>query len=403
MVSPLSSRIINLEAKAKINKDFKPPSHHKMHKPPWQLESRRKRISGYIADRESPTEVIQTEKQMRANQIETNVKKRKVEELNFQAHNVKKDLAIAGMKYSPRSRALPIGSIDMSNVELVTASNYVSDITPSPSEGSPTNNTSYVAPSSSFENMSTYVSLIEATKIFYKGGRTRRQHIQTFASTTPRSSSSSTTGQSASLEDDETASSTSLCPRLVEKVKAYKRTCTVYKILFKSETNVISLDNALISSDTARLIIDAEEPHNIVHVSASFSRLTGIPSDQLVNHSLSKLLVGEEVDNKTVDILLDFEEPTEGSEDDLKDENQDVQAKHNIMSCKYVASHVPSTNIWSGTDKKPRISHFVLDFEKLLPVEEESVIAVKQALSKEIINESRLSGDKETVAMTIVG
>ena len=122
----------------------------------------------------------------------------------------------------------------------------------------------------------------------------------------------------------------------------------------------------------------------------------------MVNHSLSKLLVGE-VNNKTVDILLDFEEPTEGPEDDLKDENQDVQAKDNIMTYKYVASQVPSTNIWCGTDKKPRISNFVLDFEKLLPVEEESVIAVKQAPPKKIMSESRLLGDNGTVAMTVIG
>jgi hypothetical protein len=125
----------------------------------------------------------------------------------------------------------------------------------------------------------------------------------------------------------------------------------------------------------------------------------------LVNHSLSELLVGEEINNKTVDILLDFKEPTEGSEDGRKeDENQDVQAKDNIMTYKYVASQVPSTKVWCGTDKKPRLSHFVLDFEKLLPVEEESVIAVKQqAPPKEIMTESGLLGDKGTVAMTVVG
>jgi len=84
MVSPLSSRIYNLEAKAKI-KNLK-PSLTNDSKLPWQIENRRKRISGYIADKESESVVVNTQKQHRAEQVESLAKRRKVEQQNFKAH-----------------------------------------------------------------------------------------------------------------------------------------------------------------------------------------------------------------------------------------------------------------------------------------------------------------------------
>ena len=67
-------------------------------------------------------------KDRRASQIAEHSRKRKVEELNYSALTVKEDLELAGKSYKYaaqlRSRALPVGSVDMSKVRLVTAGTY---------------------------------------------------------------------------------------------------------------------------------------------------------------------------------------------------------------------------------------------------------------------------------------
>jgi hypothetical protein len=430
MVSPLSSRIINLEAKAKIKKDYK-ASRFNASKLPWQLESRRQRISGYTADREGSTQVVTTEKQIRANLVEASAKKRKIEELNFQAHNVKKDLANADMTYAPRSRALPAGVIDMSNVELVMASKYVSDIDPNidlinyQDSNSDTDNSSSGASSCSYisttslENISSYMSLIEEARSFYKGGPKQKRHrtMKRFTNNTTTHGSSTSTGTGTSTDPSTTNSmcssttslssastSSFLSPGLEEKVEVYKRNSTIHKILYTPESNEISLDNALISCDTARLIIDPEEPHNIIHANASFSRLSGIPSDQLVNESLSNILVGEQINDKTVDIL--FSSPTTststaatatavaGDNDNQEKTKLSQQSLNNntITACKYMTYQVLS-NTTSGTDNKSHISHFVIDFEKYDTASSSSPLALSSASA----SVSSLDSSKESM------
>jgi hypothetical protein len=163
MVTPLSSRIISLEAKVKI-KNTSYRKHAASTKMPWQLESRRKRISGYTADRDSPSQVVPAEKRFRAEQVELNAKRRKIEEGNFQAHNVKKDLANAnmnsGVKCCPKARNLVAGSIDISNVELVMAKDHKPDIVRDVRLG--WDKRAYV------DTFSAYASLMDAVKPLYK-------------------------------------------------------------------------------------------------------------------------------------------------------------------------------------------------------------------------------------------
>ena len=122
MVSPISSRIYNLEAKARIKSHFKTNVNNNL---PWQIENRTKKISGYTADRESsPALFVNAEKNLRAEQVEAFAKKRKIEELNYQAYNAKNDLVNAGIEFVPKSKALLEGTIDMKNVELVMSSKY---------------------------------------------------------------------------------------------------------------------------------------------------------------------------------------------------------------------------------------------------------------------------------------
>jgi hypothetical protein len=118
MVPPLSSRILNIEAKATINPfiTINPlPFDHVV----------RKRVSGYSADRESPEEEdVSESKQNRAHQVEVNAKRRRIDELIFQAINIKADLERVGIHYVPTTRPHfhGHGNVDMSTVKLVTVS-----------------------------------------------------------------------------------------------------------------------------------------------------------------------------------------------------------------------------------------------------------------------------------------
>ena len=113
----------------------------------------RVRPSGYTADQESngsssihsgaglfvlgdagvpnftmDTSSVNPTKDRRASQIAEHSRKRKVEELNYSAVTVKEDLKLAGKSYEHatqlRSRALPVGSVDLSKVRLVTSGTY---------------------------------------------------------------------------------------------------------------------------------------------------------------------------------------------------------------------------------------------------------------------------------------
>ena len=247
MVSPLSSRIYNLEAKVKIKN---PSQARKSYKLPWQIENRRKRISGYIADRESPSMVVNAEKQLRAKQIQGHAKKRKNEEQHFEAHNVKNDLANAGINFVPRSRALPEGSIDMSNVELIMSSNY------SPVKRPRTDTTSDNC-RSSIDVMSDYLSLIDATKDHYKVNKMNKKNEKVMNKALSTTSTISTTGDSSPscdsdyFEDDHFFTASTL-PGLAEKVNMFKHSNAICDFLSSSKDNFINLHEAFTFFDSAR-------------------------------------------------------------------------------------------------------------------------------------------------------
>jgi len=138
MVSPLSSRILNAEAKANMAGSsvyaYRPLIEE------WQHRAKtKKRVSGYSADgseQESPpSSECSFGKETRANQVEHEAKRRRTEEADFQAFHARNDLAKAGVNFLPgligRSRALTHGSIEMDRAGLVVVSRntpYVNDI-----------------------------------------------------------------------------------------------------------------------------------------------------------------------------------------------------------------------------------------------------------------------------------
>ena len=258
MVSPLSSRIFNLEAKAKIKTSSTSAINAKTQ--PWHIENRRKRISGYTADGESRSQSVNAEKQLRADQVEAHAKKRKIEEKNFQAYNIKNDLAKAGIEYSPRSRALPVGMIDMSKVELIMSSKYKADYLSQSDDKKDTEDNVCLK-----DNTEIFSSLISATRYFYNGTRKKfrsSQHrrvttkqadsIASSSSTTLNTSCPSESPLSSESEDDKLSAVKFHLPGLAEKVEEYKLSSIFFKILSSSNGKEVELGSALMSCNTAR-------------------------------------------------------------------------------------------------------------------------------------------------------
>lgn len=223
---------------------------------PWHIENRRKRISGYTADGESRSQSVNAEKQLRADQVEAHAKKRKIEEKNFQAFNVKNDLAKAGIEYSPRSRALPVGTIDMSKVELIMSSKYELDHRISTdSKGNIAQNEDISAQ----YNTDTFASLISTTSHFYNGRQNKARSSQRVpkpdsvtSSTTLNTSSPSESPFDSESEDENTPLTKIVLPGFVEKVEEYRISSVLSKIFRSSEGKIIDLEKALVSSITAR-------------------------------------------------------------------------------------------------------------------------------------------------------
>ena len=247
MVSPISSRIYNLEAKARIKSHFKTNVNNNL---PWQIENRTKKISGYTADRESsPALFVNAEKNLRAEQVEAFAKKRKIEELNYQAYNAKNDLVNAGIEFVPKSKALLEGTIDMKNVELVMSSKYRRNYSSNIQNHS-------IRDTYFFEMMNDCVGLFEISKDFYRSHGKQRKIRTSLHKVTSSTSGTSGTGTSLSSSpcdsesEEETTSTAYLMPRLTEKVNViHSNSGSIYKLLSSSNDDVISLEDALISSN----------------------------------------------------------------------------------------------------------------------------------------------------------
>jgi hypothetical protein len=200
MVTPLSSSIVHFEGKAKI----KNATHHKhaesTNKLQWQFERRRKHISNDTADREDASQVVTPMKRLRARKVEENAKRRKIEERNFQAHNVKNDLVDDSVRWECSSRspviAGAVGSIEMSNVGLVMAKDHGPGVANDIHLGWDT--------SAYIDRFSVYASLMDVSKPFYQHNhkcnhnhhKARFQRKSQWRSTETNSASSTITSSS---------------------------------------------------------------------------------------------------------------------------------------------------------------------------------------------------------------
>jgi len=352
MVSPLSSRILNLEAKAKI-KNFRPPQTVKQ---PWQIKNRKKRLSGYLADKErslSPSQFVNARKQMRADQVKSNAKRKKTGELNFQAHNARQYLSDAGVDFTPGPRTPAHDSIDLSNVELVIVSKE-KPYAPKACRNS----------DQSLGSTSDYSSLINMCKGFYDVGGSNRKivplhmavpksyvsnHYGTNSDTTGYTSICSSPVDSDSDAENEETHTSDICQVRVDYIEV-KCLPSAQNILQSHDEKILSLDDALQGFDDARLIVTSEAPHVIIHVNGPFSRLTTVPSEKMRGQPLMKIL--KENEYKTVDMIMSQDSDCieqNKSDDQVSDRMKNLHVKTSQVSCRF------------DKEKKPIVTHFAID------------------------------------------
>lgn len=144
MVSQLSSRVLNFEAN----------SHH-------EYRTRMTRVCGYIADKDSihSSNTTCVKKQKRAKIVGMTAKKRKIDELHYQAATARSTLARSKKSYK---RSLPGSpSKNMKAVELITVSKTIPYEEEIPTE------------SLDVFDLSIYSQMIQSTKQFYSIGGLR--------------------------------------------------------------------------------------------------------------------------------------------------------------------------------------------------------------------------------------
>lgn len=261
MVSPLSSRIMNAEAKANINgrSKYRPLTANNVIGE-WQIRGR-KRVSGYTADRsESPPASLYCidkeigPKEMRARQVENLAKRRKTEEANFQAFNVKHDLAKAGVQSLPglRSRALPRGSVNMDNVTLVC----VSKESPYPGDEfvDDEDDTKRTCQPQLQHGVEEYLELLKQAQHFY----TSKEYIPTRseeAAANSRSSTVSSDGTTDNPSDSDSIFAYEIPTKLIDVINSEDKSDADihYGYITKSMNHSTdTLENALVSCDSAR-------------------------------------------------------------------------------------------------------------------------------------------------------
>lgn len=361
----------------------------------WQRRAQKRAIgsvSGYSADRsdiESPPASLSSSssnrgsnskdlatnnlKEIRARQVEFMAKKRKTEENNFQAFNVKNDLARAGVYSLPamRSRALPRGAVNMSSVKLI----LVSDKSPYPGDLQNTD----VAKEESFSfDYDAYSELFKAAQYFYTSNQTIPTPSEEAANGLSSSVSSSRTN-SISEEEELTANATS---RKVEtegpSTLSSASSNAYYKHITKSLncTNTLTLENALFC-DNPRLIVDSHPCLTIIHGNAAFSQLTGLASDKVIGKSIQNIFddsfmadsdsvltrTDAGVFSKPATLKLRLEDKQledsannvqGGAEPAIQDEDEN-ESNQEVSSFAFTASPIMTNS---------RISHYVIDLSR---------------------------------------
>lgn len=401
MVSPLSSRIFSLEAK-KTNKSF--PSQF-----PGQGEGTgavgaggKKRISGYMADRESrdsPTIRVSDKKSRRSNEVELTAKRQKLAQLNFQASRARADLADVGIHcpagiFVGKSKLhFPGPPIDKSKVEL-----YIATKEKPYTDATKLFSGNVISPSNSYAEISCdYGDIIRDSRSFYAASKPisydkdfLNQHqpdpSTTGSNDTPSESSESDSEDAGSIniparveEDDQFGSSSK------ERLDGSQRDSTTFRFSASPRTIITegikketSLQEALMQR-TPCVVTDVTRPHLIVHVNGSFSKLT--------NESHARALSGRPISDlfPTIDladilsksIVLHYEVSVMVS-DDTKEQARKMKDLSLHLSVRpiFAVSKIANSTDTLQTSQPRTITHLSFEFASGKNEKESVIMAV---------------------------
>lgn len=335
MVSPLSSRILNAEAKANINGSpfpYRPLTKNVMES--WQRQ--KKRVSGYSADCDMKNPPASTlcslDKQVRAHQVEISAKRRRIEELNFQASNVREDLARAGIHCLPgligRSHALPHNSVDMDKVRLVTNSSKSPFIEKEDDQQQPPQKQQLPPQQQQLQRPVEYpvsdcFNLLNSCQHFYTTTNGRIPTPSEDAVNEPNSNNDESNSLNTTTDEAPSSSSSDndslegnaigipvnmnmLGQDFSNDVSSSSRCCSPLPFMnWSMDTCVLRLDEAIATFDSARMIVENSSGlFKVVHANAAMTRLTTISSDTLFGQPLAEIFNGSfksvKENNKTI-------------------------------------------------------------------------------------------------------
>ena len=260
MVSPLSSRMMNAEAKANGANSYarRPLTANVIEE--WKKKAK-KRVSGYWADRsdqESPPMTANSlDKEFRAKQVEIHAKRRRLEESSFQAHNARNDLKKAGISCPPglfgRSRALLLGSVDMSKVNLVVVSN--DQIVSGKTEDKQPQVEVVKTTEQGLASFEEYSKLLSSSQQYY----TTKGRIPTPSEEEPEERFSDTTGTNSTETNSDSGDyePPEILPKLLEIQEEQKASHSIPDYVIQCigsslDTSRLSLEEALMNMNSAR-------------------------------------------------------------------------------------------------------------------------------------------------------
>jgi len=290
MVSPLSTRLFNLEATASSMNYPQFAKNNQMSRQGWHqlAHAKRKRLSGYSADKESvhsKSAITSVEKEKRANLIGLASKKRKKDELHYQAVSARSTLAQGGYLYKRSllgtSRALLHEGIDMKATKLITVSKD------NPYEEKSEKVNAY--------DLSIYSEMVQSSKQFYSlnGNRLSNDRKNTIQGQEEgRNATNSTISSKLSGTESDDGTTYEIPPRFEDDNQ--NDNTEDYDIM-KDAINhsavcSTSLEEAFNTQDSARLLTKPERPYTILHANAAFSQLSGVASNKIIGHQFNTIM-----------------------------------------------------------------------------------------------------------------
>jgi len=292
MVSPLSFRMLNFDAKANsVSLPFTNVNQNSRGE--WQQFAQVKRFSGYSADKESLRSITSVTKQKTS-------KKRQIDKVHYQAGSAHSNLVRGGDTYKRSLQGSPCthsrGILNTNAVKLITSSKN----TPFKEEIS--------MKYSDVLDLSAYSEMVQSSKKFYSiSGSTfpfnnMKNHIpdqeksivscnalnldKSLISSDRENDDGTQLVIPARFEDyDQNEDTEDGCEEAENSEKIVTKDAIILSAVCSS-----SLEEAFAIQSSARLITGPKQPYIILHANAAFLQLSGISSNRLIGFSLNDIM-----------------------------------------------------------------------------------------------------------------